>query len=209
MDNANSSYEGVATSWLYNCIVGGTVEVAGNKISPYAELYNCRIWNAGEVTATLKDCTFGDPKFSENFTLQGDSPCIDAGEDSYVTLSTHDLAGNTRISGTHVDIGAYEYQPATYTINELVAKQRYPWNGLVDVTIDFTSSGASTAVGIALKVKNMEDSNETICNSFIVDGVATSSLSLVPGKRSFVWNAAADMPSGYNSMRMKLVVETK
>jgi hypothetical protein len=42
------------------------------------------------------------------FRLQPDSPCINAGENNYVTTST-DLAGNQRISGSTVDVGAYEF----------------------------------------------------------------------------------------------------
>ncbi len=44
-----------------------------------------------------------------NFRLQRGSPCINAGNNSYVSTST-DLDGNPRISGITVDIGAYEYQ---------------------------------------------------------------------------------------------------
>jgi hypothetical protein len=41
--------------------------------------------------------------------LQPNSPCINAGDNSYVTSAT-DLDGNPRVSGGTVDIGAYEYQ---------------------------------------------------------------------------------------------------
>jgi hypothetical protein len=43
-----------------------------------------------------------------NFRLQPDSPCIDAGNNAYVTTAT-DLDGNPRISGGIVDVGAYEF----------------------------------------------------------------------------------------------------
>jgi len=43
-----------------------------------------------------------------NLRLQTDSPCINAGNNDYVT-TTIDLDGNPRISGGIVDIGAYEF----------------------------------------------------------------------------------------------------
>ncbi len=42
------------------------------------------------------------------FELSADSPCIDAGNDEAVTNAL-DLLGQPRISGAHVDIGAFEY----------------------------------------------------------------------------------------------------
>jgi hypothetical protein len=42
-----------------------------------------------------------------NLRLQSDSPCIDAGNNSYVTTET-DLDGNPRVSDGVVDVGAYE-----------------------------------------------------------------------------------------------------
>jgi hypothetical protein len=43
-----------------------------------------------------------------SFRLQPDSPCIDAGNNAYVTTAT-DLDGNPRISGGIVDVGGYEF----------------------------------------------------------------------------------------------------
>jgi hypothetical protein len=44
-----------------------------------------------------------------NLRLQSNSPCINAGNNAYVTTAT-DLDGNPRIVGGKVDMGAYECQ---------------------------------------------------------------------------------------------------
>jgi len=71
-----------------------------------------------------------------DFHLQSNSPCINSGNNSYVTSNT-DLDGNARIVGGTVDIGAYEYQTPTSVIS-------YAWlqqYGLpVDGTADYTDS---------------------------------------------------------------------
>ena len=48
-----------------------------------------------------------DPKFTETYKLQSDSPCIDKGKDLGVR---DDYEGNERYMGAACDIGAYEYQ---------------------------------------------------------------------------------------------------
>lgn len=52
-----------------------------------------------------------DPSFlsAADFHLTADSPCIDKGNNSASFLPVVDLGGNQRISGTAVDMGAYEY----------------------------------------------------------------------------------------------------
>jgi hypothetical protein len=58
---------------------------------------------------------FVDTNGRANLRLQPNSPCINAGDNSYVTNAT-DLDGNPRIAGGTVDIGAYEYQWPQLTI---------------------------------------------------------------------------------------------
>jgi hypothetical protein len=53
---------------------------------------------------------------SANFKLTSGSTCINAGNNTYATTATSDLAGNNRIQNTTVDIGCYEVTPSTASI---------------------------------------------------------------------------------------------
>jgi len=53
---------------------------------------------------------------TSDFSLKSGSPCINAGNNSYVTAAT-DLACRTRILDTTVDLGCYEYSINTSTPN--------------------------------------------------------------------------------------------
>ena len=91
-------------------------------------------------TMPLPESGFGnitnDPAFvnpaADNFSLQSNSPCINSGDDLVVTSST-DFAGNPRIVGGTVDIGAYEYQTPTSIIGYAWLQQYgLPTDGSVD-----------------------------------------------------------------------------
>jgi hypothetical protein len=68
--------------------------------------------------------------------LQSNSPCINAGNNSSVSL-TSDLDGNKRIVGGMVDIGAYEYQFPTSIISYAWLQQ---YGLLTDGSVDYVDS---------------------------------------------------------------------
>jgi hypothetical protein len=123
---------GAHSSTLYNCTLTGNSSGEDGGAGQGCTLYNCIVYNNSArysanyapgctlnycCTTPLPDSGVGnissDPLFvgyaNGNLHLQSSSPCIDAGNNNFVTTDT-DLDGNPRIVSGTVDIGAYEYQ---------------------------------------------------------------------------------------------------
>ena len=111
-----------ATVKVKNCIVWNN---GGNQIDAFAGYnsetscevsYSCvqgGVTNDSFVTLNLGTGNINvSPDFHDaangDYRLAAASPCIDAGDNSYVATTT-DLAGNVRIANGTVDIGCYEY----------------------------------------------------------------------------------------------------
>jgi hypothetical protein len=134
--NSAGSGGGVSGSTLNNCTLSGNSASSfnGGGGANGGTLNNCSIYynTNTSVFATANNyygsvmnycCTFPQPGGTGNITnaplfvnpaggdfhLQTNSLCINAGINSYVSLSS-DLDGNPRIKGGTVDIGAYECQ---------------------------------------------------------------------------------------------------
>ena len=105
-------------------VEGGTVE---NSIIYYNHqlIANTGSTNYHSLSAIANCCTTPLPGFGANnitnpplfvnlaggdFHLQKQSPCVNAGSNSFVAGLNIDLDGNPRVVGNSVDIGAYEHQ---------------------------------------------------------------------------------------------------
>ena len=93
-----------------NIFYGGTLREG--TVGTNAFSYN--IWYGSSKPSGLSATDkFVDPKFvsSSDYHLQAASPAIDAGDPASATntVGTVDYEGNTRIMGSAVDCGAYEY----------------------------------------------------------------------------------------------------
>jgi hypothetical protein len=151
---------GVFTSPVTNCTVVGNSAMQGggvfgsfyNSISYYNYVTDSCCDGTNYILDKgifpLSSCTTPNPPVAEwqnisaeplfvdlangDFHLQAGSPCINAGNNAFVS-STTDLDGNPRIVGASVDIGAYEFQPSGSVI-PLAWLQQYglPTDGSAD-----------------------------------------------------------------------------
>ncbi len=93
-----------------------------NATNPFntVNLFHNILENGIDFTATNEVKTFTtDPLFNNDYTLQVGSPAIDSGSISFGLVPTNDLAGNNRIFGAEIDLGAYEYISSTTSLNEV------------------------------------------------------------------------------------------
>ena len=108
---------GVYASTLNNCLVYYNMASNGPNyyVTYYGGVFNycCTTPLPGGIGNIANEPLVADLAGSD-FHLQSNSPCINAGKNSYATNLT-DWDGNPRIRGGMVDIGAYEYQnPASF-----------------------------------------------------------------------------------------------
>lgn len=109
---------------IANCIIGGNLAGQGLENMDFQypgsklDISYCIIENGiGNILTDYAGTIFDlNPRFvdepNDNFDLMSNSPCIDIGTPdlSPPPFRFFDLAGNSRISGSIIDIGAYEYQ---------------------------------------------------------------------------------------------------
>ena len=97
------------------------------------------VYRAQLTNSWTSDPLFATPA-SGDYHLQSNSPCINAGDNTYAS-TTSDLDGNPRIVGGTVDIGAYEFQTPTSIISYAWLQQYgLPEDGSVDF-VDLDGSG--------------------------------------------------------------------
>ena len=114
---------GVGGSYFFvNCIVYYNSGVSPNYTF-FEVMTNCCTWPLPELgIGNIQE----EPRFvnldAGDYHLQSNSPCINAGNNSYAANLT-DLDVNPRIQGSSVDIGAYEYQTPSSILSYAWAQQ--------------------------------------------------------------------------------------
>lgn len=155
---------GNSTNSLYftnNICYGNNIEEFTNK--NYANsvdafntvnLSNNILENGLDFIATLDTNNLSsDPLFNADYSLPFNSPAVNSGTQTGLTIPMIDLAGNTRISGTEIDLGCYENQCESFnpqisnTSTDLLANtgfDAYQWY-LDGVAISSETSNSFTA----------------------------------------------------------------
>jgi hypothetical protein len=129
--STNYGYAGGAyASTLNNCIV------YFNSAPDYSEStlnYCCTTPLPANGVGNITNAPLFVSPPNGDFRLQADSPCINAGNNTFATGS-RDLDGNPRIVGAMVDIGAYEFQNPGSVISLAWLQQ---WNLPTDGSADY------------------------------------------------------------------------
>jgi hypothetical protein len=133
VNNSAIQYGGAAGGTFNNCIIYNNTapNIASGNI--YLVLnYCCTTPLTPNGTGNFTNAPLFVNLAGGDFRLQSSSPCINAGNNSFIPDST-DLDGNPRIIGGTVDIGAFEY-PAPTSIISYAWLQQYglPTDGSAD-----------------------------------------------------------------------------
>ena len=154
-----------------NCIIfnnGGTATSEwGNNNG--ARFFNCvsTVDNANGVNWTKLTFTNWSSYFKDDedwMPLLG-SPMVDAGDDSRYpsTSSQTDIAGNARISGSHIDIGCSELDQSSFNVVATVAS--YP-SVLKGATVDFVCHAAGAAGAVTYELDFGDGSAHLVTTDF-------------------------------------------
>jgi hypothetical protein len=116
-----------------NCIIYYNT-VAGANFTPGATLHNCCTTPLPSGSGNITNAPVFVNVAAGDFHLAGNLPCINSGNNLYVTAAS-DLDGNPRIRGGTVDIGTYEFQNPDSLISYAWLQQ---YGFLTDGFDDFT-----------------------------------------------------------------------
>lgn len=94
-------------------------------------------------------------------------------------------------------------------IENAVARQRYPWNGLVDVNFDLSCELETAQIPLTLIVHDTVGGTNLPCRTLFVDGVAAEKIQVQGGHHRVTWDADADLPDGFECNRVSVEVKSE
>jgi len=165
----NDSSENPSTVNIQNSLVAGG----------YEEIENIYNWNTVNwLEGNLNEDPFWDVTGEYPFALSLDSPCINTGTldlPAGIELPEFDLAGNPRIYGDTIDMGAYEFQGDSQSndedeinVPEITRISNYPnpFNPSTTIKLDLAESGK-----IELAIYNIKGQKvNTLLNAYSSKG---------------------------------------
>ena len=125
---------------------------------------------------------------------------------SRLVLDLSGLPAKAQAVWTDVDGDDGTLTFSSLAVRNVMSRQRYPWNGLVDVSCDLTGAGTVT-----LGVTALTNGVEFIANPTL-EGETTIDLDAAGGVTNgvmFIWNAAADLPAGFKAQGVQIKVSAE
>ena len=169
---------------------GGTTSISAGD--PYTVAFNA---NGGSGTMAKESFVYGTAKaltinnFTRTgYTFSGWSKKSSATSPEYTNgQSVKNLATT---SGETVTL--YAVWRVACEVTAVTARQRYPWNGLVDIDVTFCAAGLCT---VSFEVKDAEGNTNLNARTFYLGNPEKNvkTLAVKPGSYRFVWDAAADL----------------
>ncbi len=200
-NNESSSCGGIyvnsANATVKNCVIAGNTSTifGGNSIAYTLSsnasdnsFVNCVTDTQSPINATCLTGTAAallSNMGSGDYSLAAGSPAIDAGA-ALATYPAKDLAGNARVQGAAIDIGAYESDP-----NQLAASfEASVTEAILPATITFTASVTGVAAGEGVSygwdfdgdgVVDLTSQSPTVSTTYETGGKKTVVLTVTTG----------------------------
>ena len=146
-----------------------TFDSAGGTVSPASKVYR-----VGETYAQMPVPTYSGKAFLGWFTESQGGTRLD--EPSLVRAEATTLH-------------AHWIDASTMRVENLFARQRYPWNGYVDVTFDLFGVPADETASVSLTAQEESGGSPLALRTF----VGPAPTNLVNGAQHVVWNATPDV----------------
>lgn len=150
-NSAQTSGGGLQEGTAINTIFYGNQAPAGADISENSVLSYSR----SNPVAPGEGNIHSDPRFRNaaagNYAIHSSSPCVDAGLSSAAPAGP-DLAGNARIQGAAVDMGAYEKDPSEIDyagFEEWLERHGLPIDAAGQFTLDHNGDGIANGLEFA------------------------------------------------------------